>query len=113
MTESEELAIRKDRVRRARKAADYSSQAKMAEAMSKMLGEGFSLKMYRHVEDGKRDLTIREARAFMYLTGATLEFLTGQTSTIDISEAKGVWLASWQRKGQISFDLEESAIAAA
>lgn len=94
MTESEELAVRSSRVTAARKAAGYRSQEKFAAAMFKVLGGGFSFKMYRYVEEGRRDLSIREAQAFMRLTGATLEFLTGQTGTIDVNEARGVYIGS-------------------
>ena len=62
--------------------------------MSRVLDEDFSLKVYRAIEDGRRDLTIREALAFERLTGATIEFLTGETGTIDVTQAKGVWLGS-------------------
>ena len=90
----DELALRSDRITRARKAAGYKSQEKFAAAMSRALGEDFSLKVFRAVEDGRRDLTIREAQVFARLTGTTLEFLTGESGTIDVTRAKGVWLTS-------------------
>ena len=94
MNREDELAFRADRVRRARKAAGYRSQEAFAAAMSRALGEAFSMKVYRKVEEGTRDLSVREARVFERLTGATIEFLTGEESTIDVSQAKGVWLTS-------------------
>lgn len=90
MNREDELAIRSDRITRARKAAGYKSQKAFAAAMSKALDETFSMKVYRAVEDGTRDLSIREARAFERLTGATIEFLTGEIGTIDVTQAKGV-----------------------
>lgn len=94
MNREDELALRSDRITRARKAAGYKSQEKFAIAMSRALGVDFSLKVYRSVEDGKRDLTIREAQAFERLTGATIEFLTGEIGTIDVTRATGVYTTS-------------------
>ena len=87
------LAVRGDRVISARKAAGYKSQDAMAKAMKRSLGR-FSLKMYRGLEAGTRDFELREFMIFQRLTGATIEFLTGQSGTIDVSEATGLYLSS-------------------
>lgn len=85
-----ELEIRRERVRRARKFAGYTQEG-MAEALKEELGGEFSYSTYRDIEDGIRDFRLYEARSFLKLTGATMEFLTGESPTI---EAMGLLLGS-------------------
>jgi hypothetical protein len=89
MNRTEALTIRKDRVRKARDVAGYT-QLGLAQLMKNALGGHFSYKIYRSVEEGTRDLYLYEAVTFVKLTGSTLQFLTGESSTIDVNEPKGL-----------------------
>lgn len=94
MNRAEALAIRSERVKRARKFAGYT-QKSIAHAMRERLGEDdFSYKMYLKIEKGERDLSLREADVFMDLTGATKEFLTGDSDIITLNRPTGLYLGS-------------------
>ncbi len=93
MNRAQALAIRKERVKKARQWAGYTQQG-LADAVTNMTGSKLTRATLIAVEKGRSDLPTYQVEAIAELCGVSMDFMTGKVDTIEVRRAKGVWRSS-------------------
>lgn len=92
------LAIRKERVKKARQWAEYTQQG-LADAVTDMTGSKLTRQTVIDVEKGRIDLDTYLVEAIAEICGVSMDFMTGKVDTIELRRAKGVYATSLQSIG--------------
>lgn len=90
------LAIRKERVRKARLMADYTQEG-LAAAVTEATGTKVTRQAIIEVEKGRIDLDTYLVEAIAELCDVTMDFLTGRTGTMELNRPTRPYIKSPRR----------------